>query len=117
MNKYGEGKYSAFSAGSQPAGAINPLTLKTLESHGHFTGGLRPKSLDEFRDQSFDLVVTVCDRARESCPVWPANTEFLHWSFPDPAAFEGSAEEKETFFDSIYLKIEKKILSYLGAAI
>ena len=94
MNELGQGSYRAFSAGAKPSGEVNPLTIETLKSHGHNTDGLRSKSLTEFLDQDLDIVVTVCDHARESCPVWPQKTVVMHWGFDDPATFEGSREEK-----------------------
>jgi arsenate reductase len=109
MNHYGQGKYRAFSAGAAPAGEINPLTIETLRSRGLRTEGLRSKSLKEFLGKKLDMVVTVCDSARESCPVWPGDTEMLHWSFDDPAGYEGNHMEKKAIFDDTLQKIETKI--------
>lgn len=109
MNHLGKGEYQAFSAGASPTGMVNPLTLQTLKEHGHDITGLRSKPLDEFIDDDFDIVVTACDDAKEACPVWPKKTKVLHWSFEDPAAFEGLDEEKRAFFEEVYRQIEKKI--------
>jgi arsenate reductase len=68
MNELGEGRYQAFSAGAQPSGEVNPLTIETLNAHGHSTDGLRSKSLTEFLDKDIDIVVTVCDNARGRPP-------------------------------------------------
>ena len=113
MNELGKGRYEAFSAGACPSGEVNPLTIETLKAHGHAVDGLRSKPLDEFLNMELDVVVTVCDNARESCPVWPQNTTVLHWSFNDPATFEGSREEKLEFFEKIYKQIKEKIERFL----
>lgn len=112
-NELGKGRYEAFSAGAKPSGEVNPLTIETLKTHGHAIGGLRSKPLDEFLDMELNIVVTVCDNARESCPVWPKKTIVLHWSFDDPAAFEGSHEEKLIFFEKIYIQIKEKTTRFL----
>jgi arsenate reductase len=69
--------------------------------------------LTEFLDKDLDIVVTVCDNARESCPLWPGKTTVLHWGFDDPAAFEGTREEKLAFFEKIYRQIGDKIEGFL----
>ena len=109
MNHLGKGEYRAFSAGAAPTGIVNPLTLQMLKEHGHDTSGLRSKSLDEFPNKDFDIVVTVCDAARKSCPVWPKKIKVLHWSLEDPAAFEGTEEEKLAFFEKVYRQVKEKI--------
>ncbi len=113
MNELGKGRYEAFSAGAKPSGEINPLTIEILKAHGHSVSGLRSKSLTEFLDKELDMVVTVCDKARESCPVWPEKTLILHWGFDDPAAFEGTREEKLAFFEKIYGQIRERIKRFL----
>lgn len=113
MNHLGGREYQAFSAGTVPTGIVNPLTLQTLKEHGHDTIGLRSKPLDEFIDEDFDIVVTVCDDAKEACPVWPKKTRVLHWSFEDPAAFGGPEKERCAFFEKIYAQIEKRISKFL----
>ena len=114
MRRLGKGNYQTFSVGAAPTGIVNPLTLQTLKQHDHDTIGLRSKPLDEFLDEDFDVVITVCDTAKEACPVWPKKTLVLHWSFEDPAVFEGTGEEKRTFFEKIYRQIEEKIGEFLG---
>jgi arsenate reductase len=115
MNELGKGRYKAFSAGAKPSGVINPLTIETLRAHGHDTSGLRSKPLTEFLDRELDIVVTVCDNARESCPVWPKKTQVFHWGFDDPAAFEGTREEKRAFFERIYGQIRERIERFLAS--
>jgi len=89
--------WTAVSAGTQPADYVHPLSLQVLEEIGiHHLG--EPKSLTQFANQNFDLVVTVCDQARESCPLWLGGGDQVHVGFPDPALAEGSAEEIITTF-------------------
>ena len=117
MNELGHGKYQAFSAGAKPSGQVNPLTIEILKSHDHSIDGLRSKSLTEFLDKDLDIVVTVCDSARESCPVWPRKTRVMHWGFDDPAVFEGTQDEKRAFFEKIYGQIRERIERFLKEAI
>jgi protein-tyrosine-phosphatase len=114
MRRLGRGKYQAFSAGAAPTGIVNPLTLQILRRHGHDTAGLSSKPLDRFLDQVFDVVITVCDRARDFCPVWPKKTLVLHWSLEDPAAYRGTEDERLSFFEKIYRQIEKRVGDFLG---
>jgi arsenate reductase len=113
INALGEGAWRAFSAGSHPNGAVNPLTLAVLAEHGHAVEGLRSKSWDEFAQPDaphMDLVVTVCDTAAgEMCPIWPGHPSKLHVGFPDPAAATGSEAERLAVFRDIYRQIEAKI--------
>ncbi len=111
-----EGRVRAFSAGSQPAGRVNPGALAKLEREGHPTEGLRSKSWDEFAadsEQPFDIVITVCDRAAgESCPVWYGTPVTVHWGIPDPA-IEGSNAEIEAAFDAAYDALYRRIAAAL----
>lgn len=116
MNHLGRGRYQAFSTGAAPTGVVSRLTLQTLEGHGHDTVGLRSKPLDELLDKDFYIVITVCDGAKESCPLWPKKTRVLHWSLEDPAAFDGTEKEKIAFFERIYRQIEKKVEEFLRDA-
>lgn len=90
----------ASSAGSHPKGQLHPLALQTLKKYDVSTDGLRSKSWDEFKEHSFDLVITLCDAAREaSCPVFPGDPHHVHWSVPDPA---DHADALEDLFEGIY---------------
>ena len=113
INDLGGGQWKAFSAGSHPAGAVNPLSLEILMERGHGTAGLRSKSWDEFAAEGapqMDLVVTVCDNAAgEVCPLWPGSPRKMHVGFPDPAAATGSHDERLAVFRTVYAMIEKKI--------
>jgi protein-tyrosine-phosphatase len=97
LNHLGKGRFRAYSAGSHPAGAPDPLALALLERSRIPTEGLRSKSWDEFRGPDaprFDFVFTVCDQARETCPAWPGQPMTAHWGVPDPSAVEGSDAER-----------------------
>lgn len=102
MNALPGGKFRAFSAGSQPKGQVNPLTLHTLKEMGLPTEGYRSKSWDEFATPDapkLDFVFTVCDDAAgETCPYWPGQPMTAHWGVADPAAVEGSDLEKVNAF-------------------
>ncbi len=97
------------SAGTEPAGPVHPLAVEVMAGRGVDISSARAKGLDDLADLRFDLVVTVCDRAREACPLMPG-ARMLHWDIPDPAAFRGSAEKKREFFartaDDIRARIE-----------
>jgi arsenate reductase len=88
LNTLGQGRFHAFSAGSQPSGRVNPHAIALLDTIGYDTSSLRSKSWDEFEDETapkMDIVITVCDNARdESCPVWPGHPATAHWGFEDP---------------------------------
>lgn len=110
INELGRGRYLAWSAGSFPAGYIHPKSIETLKRHGIDPGHPRSKSWDEFADESFDLVITVCDQAAgESCPLFPGNPKKLHWSTPDPAKTKGSDAEIETAFDNAFFMLKNRI--------
>jgi arsenate reductase len=121
LNFYGMGRFRAHSAGSHPAGAVNPLTLDTLRIAKINTEGLRSKSWDEFSKPGapkLDFVFTVCDNAAgEVCPVWPGQPMTAHWGFPDPAAFEGSDTERRAFFQDIFRQIRTRIELFISLPI
>jgi len=92
------GRVDVFSAGSHPKDDVHPMAREVLQRQfGIDPSGLRPKRLDEFLGQSFDFVITVCDRAAESCPVFPGAPERIHWSFEDPASVDGAAAQRRAF--------------------
>lgn len=109
LNAIGRGRFQAFSAGSQPTGEVHPQATRLLEHLGYDTSHLRSKKWDEFATAdapAMDIVITVCDRAAgEACPVWPGHPVTAHWSFPDPAAFEGTEAERRAFFEQVYRQI------------
>ena len=89
--------YEVFSAGTKPS-QVRPEAITAMREVGIDISGHRSKSVDEFAGQDFDYVITVCDNARESCPVFPAKTKRIHWSIEDPAAAQGSEEERLSAF-------------------
>lgn len=113
MNHLSKGRFRAYSAGSHPAGEINPLTLELLRSHGFATDGLRSKNWDEFAKPdapAMDFVITVCDKAAgEVCPVWPGQPMTAHWGFEDPAAAQGSDEARRKVFNKVFVEIARRI--------
>ncbi len=115
-NHLADGKLQAFSAGSQPAGEVHPLTLQYLQEAGISTANLRSKSWDELENNQPDIVVTVCDSAaNESCPVWFGNTAKIHWGLADPSKIEGTDEQKrQAFFDTIEI-IKSRVTTLLDA--
>ena len=113
LNKVGAGKFRAYSAGSQPKGAINPNTIRLLDRLGYDTSGFRSKSWHEFTKPGapqFDFVFTVCDDAAgETCPVWPGQPMTAHWGIPDPAAAVGSDAEIALAFNDAYRMLNRRI--------
>jgi arsenate reductase len=107
----GAGRFAAFSAGSQPAGKVNPWALRTLAARGYPAEGYSSKSWHAFAEgPAFDLIFTVCDSAAaESCPVWPGQPVSAHWGIPDPAAVEGSDADKEAAFALAFERLKRRI--------
>lgn len=101
FNSLGKGKFKAYSAGSKPAGRVNPGALELLQQQGYSTEGLRSKSWDEFAAPGapeFDFIFTVCDNAAgEACPVWLGHPATAHWGIPDPAHVEGDEARRAAF--------------------
>ena len=106
--------WEAFSAGSNPSGYVHPLAIEAIKELDFPVDGLESKHADLFSDKEIDLVVTVCDHAKETCPAYPGAKETLHWPFPDPADAEGTDEEKMVVFRQVRDDIQTKIQSYLG---
>ena len=96
----GGGSFEVFSAGTNPT-QVRPETIAAMREAGIDISGHRSKSVDEFAGQPFDYVITVCDNAKETCPVFPARTKRIHWSVEDPAAVEGSEYERLAAFRRI----------------
>ena len=110
INDLGHGRYRAWSAGSHPAGYVHSKSVETLKRHGIDPGQPRSKSWNEFADQSFDLVITVCDQAAgESCPLFPGKPKKLHWSTPDPGKAAGSDHEIEAAFDNAFFILKNRV--------
>ena len=114
LKRLGGARFEPHSAGSNPSanGDINPLTVKVLhESFKIDPTGARSKSWDEFKEKGteFDFVITVCDQARESCPVWPGQPIIAHWGVEDPAAFVGAPEAKERHFIKVAMLLHRRL--------
>jgi arsenate reductase len=121
LNRIGQGRFKGYSAGSHPVGEVNPYTIELLQRFDHATEELRSKSWDEFASANapeMDFVVTVCDQAAgEVCPVWPGKPATAHWSFPDPAKFEGTELETRNFFSQVYGQINKALAVFVNLPI
>lgn len=121
MNRLGQGRFRAFSAGSVPTGQVHPLTLKLLALQGLPTEGLRSKSWDEFATPDappLDFVFTVCDKAaHEVCPVWPGQPMSAHWGVEDPAAAEGNDAQKMLAFRKALRELENRIKIFISLPI
>lgn len=113
LNHFGKGRFRAFSAGSHPAGQVNPFVLELLERQGMPMDGLRSKNWDEFAAPdapALDFVFTVCDKAAgEACPVWPGQPVTAHWGIEDPAAVEGSDDKKRAAVSTAYRLLSLRI--------
>jgi len=110
----GKGEWQSDSAGSKPSGYVHPLAIRAMQELAIDISSTSSKSLDQFRDEGFDLVVTVCDNAKESCPLFPGAKKTLHWPFDDPADATGSDDEKMIVFRRVREEIKEKIAGYLN---
>jgi len=118
LNALGHGTFHAYSAGSQPKGEVHPLALDQLRKAHLPTEGYRSKSWSEFAvpgAPAMDFVFTVCDNAaNEVCPVWPGHPMTAHWEVPDPAAIQGTEDEKQKAFLNAYLQLQRRIELFLA---
>ncbi len=121
LNAKGPPRFTAYSAGSNPAGKVRPEALRQLETARLPTTGLRSKSWDEFvlpTSPKLDLILTVCDHAaREVCPIWPGQPATAHWGIPDPAAVRGAPEDIERAFREAYFQLDRRISLLLSLPI
>lgn len=111
LRHHGGGRFEVFSAGTEPRG-VNPLTLRVLEDAGIDATGARSKSVTEYLGETFDYVVTVCDEARQVCPVFPGVHESLHWGYEDPAEAEGTEEERLAAFRRVFIQIGERVRQF-----
>jgi arsenate reductase (thioredoxin) len=118
LNQLGGGKFRAYSAGSHPAGFVNPKALELLERNRFRTGDLRSKNWDEFAGTDapqMDFVLTVCDKAAgEVCPVWPGQPMSAHWGVEDPAAAQGTPAQIEKAFTDAFMVLQRRIALFLN---
>jgi arsenate reductase (thioredoxin) len=114
LRRYGGDTFEVFSAGLEPKG-INPLTIQVMAEIGFDLSGQTSKGVNEFLGKVLiQRLITVCDQAEKNCPtMWPGVNQRMHWSFEDPAAFEGTPEEKLAKFRAVRDQIKAKILSWL----
>lgn len=106
-------RFEIFSAGSKPS-VVNPLATAAMRERGIDISGHRSKHLDEFINDPFDYVITVCDNAAETCPIFPGPAARIHWSFPDPAATSGSDEQRLQAFRDVRDSIEAQLRKWLA---
>jgi arsenate reductase len=106
-------RLEVYSAGTRPS-SVRPEAIAVMQEIGIDISGHRSKSVDEFAGQQLDYVITVCDNAKEACPVFPAGVTTLHWPFEDPAAVEGSEEERKAAFRKIRDQIHGRIMVFLN---
>lgn len=110
IRRIGRGRFESYSAGSFPTGQVNPFALRVLSELYHIDASeARSKSWDEFHDVIFDFVITVCDNARESCPVWPGQPIIAHWGVPDPALATSSDEQIMREFKQAAFLLQRRI--------
>lgn len=118
MNQLGGDRFRAYSAGSHPAGFVNPKTLELLARNRFSTRELRSKNWDEFATPDapkMDFVLTVCDKAAgEVCPVWPGQPMSAHWGVEDPAAAEGTPAQIEKAFTDAFMVLQRRIALFLN---
>ncbi len=115
-NRIGGSQWEAHSAGSRPAGYVHPLAIQAMSELGEDLSNSQSKSVEPLADQAWDLVVTVCDSAKEACPTLPAAVCSVHWPFDDPADAEGSDEEKLVMFRRVRDQIRRRIADFVQSA-
>ena len=118
LNSLGQGRFKAFSAGSHPAGQVNPYAIGLLERNRLNTTNLRSKNWDEFTQADapqLDFIFTVCDKAAgEVCPFWPGQPMSAHWGVEDPAAVDGSEDEKRKAFTKVFRVLNQRISLFMS---
>jgi arsenate reductase len=116
VSTMGKGRFQGFSAGSKPTGRVNPFAVEKVNATG-YAAELRSKSWDEFAGPDappMDFIITVCDNAAgEACPHWPGHPVTAHWGFEDPAAVDGTDDEKRAAFDRVF----RQIAACIGALV
>jgi arsenate reductase (thioredoxin) len=109
-------RYDVFSAGTHPLG-LNPGAVAAMQELGIDMSAHRSKHMDEFTDHAFDYVITVCDRAKKSCPRWPHTGSLVHWSFEDPAVTIGTSEEERHAFRTVRDQIKTQLDKFLSTRV
>jgi len=109
LNVKGQGRFRAESAGSQPASRVNPMAIQTLREYGFSWEGHPPRGIDGLEREPWDFVITVCDRAKEACPIFPGQPVLAHWGMRDPAEVEGGDAAKRAAFRDAFVLINRRI--------
>ena len=116
LSHSGGSVFEVYSAGTEPKG-VNPLTLRVLDEAGIDASWARSKSVAEFKGQAFDYVITVCDQARQTCPVFPGGGAALHWGYEDPAEAEGTDDERLVVFRRVFTQLGERIHQFIPLAL
>src|SRR5262245_58930698 len=110
LKRIGQGRFEVYSAGTEPTGVVNPVALQVLHEFYHIdASGAQSKSWKEFKGYDLDFVITVCDQARQSCPIWPGQPIIAHWGVPDPALAVGTDAEVFKEFRNATLLLQRRI--------
>lgn len=109
LNWKGRGRFQAESAGSEPAAQVNPLALATLREHDVPWAGRPPRRVEGLERVPWDVVITVCDHAKEACPIFPARPVLAHWNMPDPAEAGGDEAQKREAFRDAFRSLSQRI--------
>lgn len=110
IRRIGGPLFESYSAGAQPVGSVNPYAQRVLKDTYHIdASAARSKGFEEFENVKFDFVITVCDKARETCPVWPGQPIIAHWGAPDPALATGTEEQILEHFKQVAMLIKRRI--------
>jgi arsenate reductase (thioredoxin) len=115
LRRHGGDRFEVHSAGTDPRG-INPLTLQVLNEAGIDASWARSKSVEGFLGQRFDFVITVCDQARQVCPVFPGVHESLHWGYEDPAEATGTDDERLRVFRRVFIAMGERVQQFVVLA-
>jgi arsenate reductase len=115
LRRHGGDDFEVASAGTHPRG-VNPLTVRVLDEAGMESGSLSSKSVQEFVGREFDYVITVCDQARQACPVFPGSHNSLHWGYEDPAEAAGTDEERMRVFRDVFRQLGQRITQFVEIA-
>ncbi len=115
LRRIGGPAFEVASAGTHPAG-VNPFAVRVLQSAGLDATGLRSKSVDEFAGVQFDYVITLCDDARQVCPIFPGADQSLHWGYTDPASVQGTDPERLAAFERVFVQISERVRQFVMVA-
>jgi len=112
LRSIADGRVDVFSAGAKPS-SVNPFAIQAMQKRGIDITGHTSDSIEKYLDQSFDYVITVCDHAAETCPIFPGKANRIHWGFPDPAAVEGDQDDILASFITVRDGLEEKLSEWI----